>query len=583
MQAKKKPSPAAKKPQYLVLAGITAMVVCFPLFTWQLPSGHDAFSYPARLVEFHENIAHGIFLPRWAPDFEFGAGQPFFLFTGPLPYCAAELWRLLGFDSVTSFNLAAIAAILASAAFMFMFADYQFGPKAGVLAAAAYIYAPYFHVDIFVRHDFSELMAFPLYPLSSYGFCRYARERKLHFLVLGAVAWSGIMLSHNPSALLFSPVLLAFVAFFGWRAQSLRAFVGMLAGICIGIGLAACVWFPALVELRYAHLERTLEGEFRYTDHFVYPQQFFSWTWGYGKSIPGPGDQMSFSVGLGHLLLIPATVWLIYAGKKRAIWPWFVFLGSSLVILIVMMTPASRWLWAHLPLLKQVQFPWRLLGDTSFILAFLAALYGSSLASQRRSEVWFWAGMAVLILPNLSHIGPEGYYPLDTAQWTPTGLAKIGLEPGRFEFEPKWVEQRMAYTDEKMKVLSGSAIVSTLRRSPTFWQVESNAQTDAVLQAALLYFPGWTVSIDGTKTATEIATGTGRIQFHVPSGMHHISIEFRRTIIRFVAELTSLMTLVGVIVIWYWPSGYFSMKRYTSTPHVRVGGLKESNNKCETE
>jgi hypothetical protein len=579
MSARKKPSPAAKNPQYLALAVIAAMGVCLPLFTWQLPSGHDAFSYHARLVEFHENITHGIVLPRWAPDFEFGAGQPFFLFSGPLPYYAAEVWRLLGFDSVVSFNLAAIVAILASAACMFLFADYHFGPRAGLLAAAAYIYAPYFHVDIFVRHDFSELMAFPLYPLSLYGFSRYARDRNLRFLVLGAVAWSGIMLAHNPSALLFTPVLLAFVAFFGWKTQCLRAFAGMLAGIVIGIGLAACVWLPALAELRYAHLERTLEGEFTYTDHFVYPQQFFSWTWGYGKSIPGPGDQMSFSLGLGHLLLIPVAAWLIYSAQKRAMRSWFVFLGSSLFILVVMMMPASQWLWVHLPFLKQVQFPWRLLGDTSFILAILAALYGSSFVSQRHAEVWFWAGMAALILPNLSHIGPEGYYPLDTAQWTPAGLAKIGLEPGRFEFEPRWVEQRMGYTDEKIKVISGSAIVSNLRRSPTFWQVESNAQAGAVIQAALLYFPGWSISIDGAETTAEIAAGTGRIQFRVPSGMHHISIEFRRTTIRFVAELISLMTLIAVIVIWCWP-GYDAVKRYRRTNY---SSRAERSVECETD
>jgi uncharacterized membrane protein YfhO len=108
----------------------------------------------------------------------------------------------------------------------------------------------------------------------------------------------------------------------------------------------------------------------------------------------------------------------------------------------------------------------------------------------------------------------------------------------------------MTYTDEKIKTVSGSATMSNLRRSPTFWQVDSSAQTDAVLQAALLYFPGWTVSVDGATTATEIAAGSGRIQFHVPSGMHHINIEFRRTTIRLLAELISLVTLVAVVVIW---------------------------------
>src|SRR5262245_34709012 len=110
----KKPHKTPQNKLWLYLGLILlAAPVFFPLFTSQLPAGHDAFSYHPRLVEFHENIAHGILLPRWAPDLEFGAGQPVFLFSPPLPYYVAELWHLLGFDTVVAFNLAAAAAIVA--------------------------------------------------------------------------------------------------------------------------------------------------------------------------------------------------------------------------------------------------------------------------------------------------------------------------------------------------------------------------------------------------------------------------------------------------------------------------------------
>ena len=144
MPARKKSPKVAGSRTWITVLGIIALAVpvCIPLLTSQLPAGHDTFSYHPRLVEFHENIIHGILLPRWAPDLEAGAGQPLFLFTSPLPYYTAEIWHLAGFDSVVSFSLTAVAAIIASAAFMFLFADYQFGRKAGWLATVAYVYAP---------------------------------------------------------------------------------------------------------------------------------------------------------------------------------------------------------------------------------------------------------------------------------------------------------------------------------------------------------------------------------------------------------------------------------------------------------
>jgi hypothetical protein len=74
---------------------ILALPVCAALLTSRLPAGHDATEYLPRLVEFHQNIASGILLPRWASDLSHGTGQPPFLFNPPMFYYLAELWHLL--------------------------------------------------------------------------------------------------------------------------------------------------------------------------------------------------------------------------------------------------------------------------------------------------------------------------------------------------------------------------------------------------------------------------------------------------------------------------------------------------------
>jgi hypothetical protein len=246
---------------------------------------------------------------------------------------------------------------------------------------------------------------------------------------------------------------------------------------------------------------------------------------------------------------------LIFSGKREVLRTWFILLGSTLVILAILMTPLSLWLWEHMPLLKQVQFPWRILADGILVMAAMAGVYAASLENRLHSAVWFWIGMALLILPNLSHIGFEKYYPVIASEWTPAAIAANAIETtANAEFEPRWVKQRMPYTDNKAFVVSGSAVITRIERRPTFWQLETQGQTDALIEAALLYFPGWTVSVDGRNAPIEIPE-TGRIQFRVPSGMHQVSMEFKRTTARFLAELVSLLALSSVIVLAYFRPG----------------------------
>src|SRR5262249_21520005 len=161
--------------------------------------------------------------------------------------------------------------------------------------------------------------------------------------------------------------------------RSAGLFLRMGMGILISLGLAAFIWLPALAELKFVHIERMLQGNLNYVDHFVFPWQLLSPSWGYGDSVPGPEDQISFSLGWSHLLVVTAAGVFIYRSRNRDLATWFTFLGSALVILVLAMTPLSRWVWDYMPLLKQVQFPWRILADGIFITAILTGLYGASI------------------------------------------------------------------------------------------------------------------------------------------------------------------------------------------------------------
>ncbi len=258
--------------RWLTVAGllVLALPVCLPLLTNELPGGHDTFEYLPRQVEFHENIRHGILLPRWAPDLSAGYGQPFFLFNPPLLYYFAELWHLVGFDFVTALNLACVVLIALSGVSMFLLGALFFGATGGWLAAVAYVYAPYFHVNLYVRHALAEFAAFPFYPLALYGFARYARDGRRRFLLVGSIGYAGVLVSHHPAALLFTILLIAFIAFLAWQASNWNLLWRQLGGVFLGLGLSAGIWLPSLLEMQSVSVGLLLEGYLNYSNHFVY-------------------------------------------------------------------------------------------------------------------------------------------------------------------------------------------------------------------------------------------------------------------------------------------------------------------------
>jgi len=236
--------------EWLVAGGIAllSLPVSIPLFTNKMLWGHDAMCYYTRLTEVHQNLMGGIVVPRWAPDFAWGMGQPLFVFHPPLFYWLAEVCHLAGFGFTAAVNVATVLIVLASAGAMFLLARLYFGEAGGWLAAAAYLYAPYFAVDLLVRNALEEFTSFPFMALALYGFGAYALGGKRRHWLLGVAAYAAMEFCSFPSALLFSPLLAAFVAFTAWRAASWKLWWKQMAGVAFGLVLAVCVWLPAMVE-----------------------------------------------------------------------------------------------------------------------------------------------------------------------------------------------------------------------------------------------------------------------------------------------------------------------------------------------
>jgi hypothetical protein len=360
-----------------------------------------------------------------------------------------------------------------------------------------------------------------------------------------------VLFCHFPAALLFTPLLVAFLALTAWMEKSWSVLWRQVCAFLLGLALSAFIWVPALAARQYASMNRAVEGNGRYTNHFVYLHQMFASKWDYGYSLPGPNDGMSFALGWSHLLLI-AVVW-IWISRRPALGnrSLFRFFGAAALVLCVLMLQDAVWFWEQLPLLQNVQLPWRLLGPVAICMALIIAQLGRLLQSAPR---WRAAGiaaaMALLIIPNLSHLHPKQSVDVDLTFWTPQQLAARGFETTTMsEATPRWMTGLPSYTPIAATVLSGDAAIGRPGRVPFSWSSPVTARVPSTIEMNTAWFPGWEVTLDGQPISAGPGTPSGLITFQVPAGEHSVQVRYGRTAPEKTAAAVSIAALILALVL----------------------------------
>src|SRR5206468_119421 len=148
----------------------------------------------------------------------------------------------------------------------------------------------------------------------------------------------------------------------------------------------------------------------------------------------------------------------------------------------------------------------------------------------------FTAAMALLIVPNLTHLFPAGYQDLDMKLWTPEYLAQSGFETTTSgELRPRWMQTLPPYQPAP-RLVSGEGSVQNGRVA---------MRTAGVVELPTAYFPGWVVRVDGGSAPADPAPSTGLIRFGVAPGEHRFDATFERTPARWVGDVCSVLASIA--------------------------------------
>lgn len=554
--------------QILIICSLLLLLFLLPPFLQNsIILGHDTFLHLAYIHAFDTSFFQGQFPVRVIDWFFPGYTNPLFNFYQPGFFYTMALLKLVGFSYSTALNFGLFFLWIASGAGMFLFVKERFSNTlAGLMSGLLYIFAPYHIVDIFVRAAFPEFMALTVVPIWFWTTTMFAKTKRNRWIVLAAFSFALLLLAHPPTTLMFIPLMIGYVCLLSWEQKSFRLVWNMSASVCIGFLLVAFFFIPALVEQQFIHLEMaTTNTLYDFHNHFVCINQFFTPSWGYGLSVRGCNDTMTFQLGLVHWISIALAILLVvylrfFKKSKQKITSFITgiifflcFVGS-----LFMATTASLPLWEHAPFVHFILYPWRFLAVSIFTSSFLAG-YALSLVKKPYNLIVYALCIYGIFYWNIPYIHANsadsnavGFNEQNYLVGDPM-FQNITYSPDKMFFpkEATMFGNPRIIPQSEATVLRGTATLKQLTHTATEKSYRVSAYTPATIRLFVAYFPGWSVSVDNKQTTIDYRNPYGYMDVSVPEGQHTMAVQFSNTLIRTLSNWISLVTLGG-IVLYVW-------------------------------
>lgn len=527
-----------------VMVAFLLIPACWALFVPGFYGASDDI-HIAWLYELHKTLMAGKIPPRFVPDLSFGFGYPLFEFVFPLPFYISEIFHLVGFGLVDSIKALFFLTVPASFLLMYLLLRQFISRPLSLAGAFLYVYTPYRAVDLYVRGAIGEVLSFVFLPAILLSIVKLKEEKNLRWIGVGAISLASLVLSHNIASYMFLPFVLLFLLMQFFYLPKKRAFlIRSILMIFLGFLISVYFWLPAIIESELMKYDTV----FNFSDHYPTLLQLITPYWGYGASVAGPGDAISFFLGTVNILMLAGGLiiaiasWSKFSKELKLLLVWtFILIVSA----IFLMNYRSLFLWNNLPYLPYFQFPWRFLILTTFATPLLVVIF-------EKFKNKFLIAMVVIILTlttSGSYFRPQDFlgrgddYFLN--RYIPTPIASKEYFETQEEYLrlPKNTKMR---PDQNYPLVSVNNAV--IRKVDKLNDLDTLIEVDSVgiskVNYTKYFFPGWIAKIDGQQTEITPGEPFGQITVNVPEGIHSVKIAFEETNFRRILNAISLASFL---------------------------------------
>ena len=523
---------------------------------------HD-LHHIADIFEMYKAAVSGQIPPRLGPDYLWGWGYPLFDLYYVLPFYIGAGFYALTKSLTGSFEFVFVISAVLSVFGMYLFLREFFGKIASLAGSILYLYTPYRAVQIYVRGAMGEALAMAILPFVFWSVYRVVKTPSKIYSSILAISLAALILSHNYLWLLSAPFLAIFcLGLLYFKKDKFESAKRIITGLALGAGITSYWWLPALTDFKLV----SGVTPFVLEDHFPFIKQLIIPFWGYGSSIPGPYDGMSFQIGVVNLVAVLAFLGIFLFRRKSLKKNGFISLIAfvSFGISIVMMNIRTLPLWKLLPIYEFVQFPWRLLFLTTFFSAILASFVVEAFPRKfrRAAGIIFIVGCLVL---TWGYFRPSKVFYKEDIDYLSRMFATADEEGER-----EWISQDYINWSEDYLLLptgvikpdglyipkivgdENAEVINIEKPNQVNYIAEVEARLPSKITFYSLYFPGWSASVDGVETKINSGQPYGQMEISIPQGRHRVEFYWKETPTRKMADYVSLISLgiVAGTILW---------------------------------
>ncbi|PKL42818.1 MAG: hypothetical protein CVV41_12375 [Candidatus Riflebacteria bacterium HGW-Riflebacteria-1] len=501
-----------------------------------------------RIQSIAANLGAGNILPTIYGDAVNNFGYASSLFYPDLWLYIPAMLMLSGFELIRAYQIFLVLITLATGIAMYcatnrmlqnlqIFQHYQqqqsqfltIEQKVSLLATVCYLAFPYRLINIYLRGALGEILAFIFLPLVFCGLTEIflTRKRNWQILMIGMV---GLLYSHIISSFMVS-IFIALIVPFNLRSAWQLKSALMKAGIFTAL-LGATFLLPLIEQMQ--------SNQFYYNTANPFgslPEQALA-------VISTPNPSMLIAINITVL----ALCYFLYNWLKSW-YPEITLLLFLTFYLTFMTSNLFPWfLLGRLPLIKYIQFPWRIFLFVSYLFPIIFAFVSMHFLAKKAS-FWYFTLVSIILISGflttdiLIHISAN--YKQNTSYSPPS------ISIGRGEYLPAKVKlSAIAKRPAVPMAIAGEMSADSYSRSGNIAElVFSNASPRLSLEFPIIYYKGYVALLNGSPLAvTESKGGLIHIEIDgIKSG--RLAIRYEHTLVQILAFMISLATALYLVFI----------------------------------